>query len=231
MIGEEVNRLSEAFIEDNPQVPWRAIVGTRNIIIHGYFDVNADTLWDIITDDLPQLKEFCNSKIQALVVLVRLIGEDISVRSVDLIAIFDSPDVELNIILGPAIINVISDSQAFYLTFRKPGMPEGDFFCPFFADDGGVLVLSVKALLALCAKILAGRRCLRRRGVLLCCWLGQALGDNALCARRSLCDKGGGECASRKEGGCGNYGNDDYNYPGLHGDYPFIIRLVCWLHL
>ena len=63
MIGEEVNRLSESFVENNPQVPWKGIVGTRNIIVHGYFDINADMLWDIITDDLPKLKEFCNSKI------------------------------------------------------------------------------------------------------------------------------------------------------------------------
>jgi uncharacterized protein with HEPN domain len=59
LIGEEVNKLSNTFTEENPEIPWSGIVGTRNIIVHGYFDINADILWDTINNDIPTLKEFC----------------------------------------------------------------------------------------------------------------------------------------------------------------------------
>ena len=35
--------------------PWRAIIGTRDRLIHGYASVNLDILWAILMDDLPQL--------------------------------------------------------------------------------------------------------------------------------------------------------------------------------
>jgi uncharacterized protein with HEPN domain len=38
-----------------PQIPWSQVIGMRNRLIHAYFEVNLDIVWDVITDDLPLL--------------------------------------------------------------------------------------------------------------------------------------------------------------------------------
>ena len=38
-----------------PQIPWRAIAGTRDRLVHAYFDVDLDRLWKIVTGDLQAL--------------------------------------------------------------------------------------------------------------------------------------------------------------------------------
>ena len=55
IFGEAANALSEAFREKHPDVPWRSIIGTRNRLIHGYFDVDLDIIWNIVSKDLPTL--------------------------------------------------------------------------------------------------------------------------------------------------------------------------------
>jgi len=55
IVGEAAARVSDAFRDDHPQIPWRQIVGTRNILIHGYAQVDLDVLWDIIDVNLTAL--------------------------------------------------------------------------------------------------------------------------------------------------------------------------------
>ena len=55
IIGEAASRISEELQADHPQIPWHAIRGMRNRLVHGYFDVDADQVWTTITDDLPEL--------------------------------------------------------------------------------------------------------------------------------------------------------------------------------
>ncbi len=57
IVGEAINNISEEFTEENPEIPWRAIVAMRNIIVHEYFGVMIERIWDVIHRDLPQLKE------------------------------------------------------------------------------------------------------------------------------------------------------------------------------
>lgn len=63
IVGEAAAALSEEFRSDYPEVPWRAIVGTRNRLIHGYFDVDLDIIWNIVRQDLPglitKISSFC----------------------------------------------------------------------------------------------------------------------------------------------------------------------------
>lgn len=55
MIGEAAARVSQDTRDGCPQIPWTDIVGMRNRLIHAYFDINLDLVWDTITNDLPPL--------------------------------------------------------------------------------------------------------------------------------------------------------------------------------
>ncbi len=55
IIGEAVRRLSSEFREQHPNVPWRAMMGMRNRMIHGYDDIDMDVVWDTAQDSIPRL--------------------------------------------------------------------------------------------------------------------------------------------------------------------------------
>lgn len=56
VIGEAANRLPDAFIERHFDIPWRRLVGLRNRIVHEYFDVDLELVWEIVRVELPQSK-------------------------------------------------------------------------------------------------------------------------------------------------------------------------------
>jgi uncharacterized protein with HEPN domain len=39
----------------HPEVPWRQMVAMRNVLIHGYFDIDVDLVWSVAENDLPKL--------------------------------------------------------------------------------------------------------------------------------------------------------------------------------
>ncbi|MFZ5471419.1 MAG: DUF86 domain-containing protein [Myxococcota bacterium] len=55
IIGEAAKNVPDEFRRKHPKIPWRAIAGTRDKLIHGYFDVDLDVLWQIVSGDLPEL--------------------------------------------------------------------------------------------------------------------------------------------------------------------------------
>jgi uncharacterized protein with HEPN domain len=55
VIGEAAAGLSDGFISQYPEVPWRQIIATRNRVVHGYFEVDLDILWDVAVIDVPEL--------------------------------------------------------------------------------------------------------------------------------------------------------------------------------
>ncbi len=57
IIGEAACNLSDDLRLSNPQVPWRQMVGLRNRVIHAYFEVNPQIIWEITKGDLPALKQ------------------------------------------------------------------------------------------------------------------------------------------------------------------------------
>lgn len=57
IVGEAAKHLSATFRASHPEIPWRLMAGTRDRLIHGYFDVDLDIVWAIVTDDLPPLLE------------------------------------------------------------------------------------------------------------------------------------------------------------------------------
>jgi uncharacterized protein with HEPN domain len=56
VIGEAMNRLSVELRERHPEVPWRQIIAVRHRIVHAYFDLDWQILWDAATDDIPELR-------------------------------------------------------------------------------------------------------------------------------------------------------------------------------
>ena len=57
IIGEAVSQLPAEFKERYPQVPWQDIKNFRNVVAHHYFMLNADRIWDIITNRLDSLEK------------------------------------------------------------------------------------------------------------------------------------------------------------------------------
>jgi len=57
IIGEAANNISNELKIKYPNVPWKKITGTRNNLIHEYFNVDLDLIWKTITINLPELKE------------------------------------------------------------------------------------------------------------------------------------------------------------------------------
>lgn len=58
IIGEAATRISKELQNRYPSIAWKDIISTRNRLIHAYFDVDPDVLWQIIRDDLtPLIKE------------------------------------------------------------------------------------------------------------------------------------------------------------------------------
>jgi len=55
IIGEAAVGISSEFREKYPHVPWNAIVGMRNRLIHGYYDINLDIVWKTVEEDIPPL--------------------------------------------------------------------------------------------------------------------------------------------------------------------------------
>ena len=55
VVGEAASKLSEEFRAANPSIPWRAIIGMRNRLIHAYFDIDTETVWETTTQELPPI--------------------------------------------------------------------------------------------------------------------------------------------------------------------------------
>jgi uncharacterized protein with HEPN domain len=57
LIGEAAARLPDEIRNRTPDVPWEEIIGMRNIIAHGYFEVDLEVPWKTVRLDLPPLRE------------------------------------------------------------------------------------------------------------------------------------------------------------------------------
>jgi len=55
IIGEAAANITEDGRAEYPAIPWRQVIAMRNRLIHAYFDVDLDRVWDTVTDDLPPL--------------------------------------------------------------------------------------------------------------------------------------------------------------------------------
>ena len=55
LIGEAATHLPTEIRQQYKEIPWRQIIATRNHLIHGYLGIDNDTLWSIVSEDIPDL--------------------------------------------------------------------------------------------------------------------------------------------------------------------------------
>ena len=55
ILGEAARGVSAEFRASHAEIPWRSIAGMRDRLVHGYYDVNLDIVWETVTEDLPPL--------------------------------------------------------------------------------------------------------------------------------------------------------------------------------
>lgn len=64
IIGEAASKITKESREEHPEIPWVDIVAMRNRLIHVYFDIDLDRVWDTVTDDLPPLISLLESIVE-----------------------------------------------------------------------------------------------------------------------------------------------------------------------
>jgi uncharacterized protein with HEPN domain len=57
ILGEAARKVSDSFRALHPEIPWRRMIGLRNILAHRYYATDHTLLWKIIHDDLPMVLE------------------------------------------------------------------------------------------------------------------------------------------------------------------------------
>lgn len=66
IIGEASYKLTNDFVESHQEVPWNVIRGMRHYLVHEYYQVSKEGLWDTLTNDLPALRPFIVKYIEEL---------------------------------------------------------------------------------------------------------------------------------------------------------------------
>jgi len=57
IIGEAAGRVSDSFRNSHPEIPWRQIIGQRNVLIHEYGEIKQERIWKVVRENVPQLIE------------------------------------------------------------------------------------------------------------------------------------------------------------------------------
>ncbi len=55
VIGEAASKVTDETKETSPGIPWASIIGMRNRLIHGYFDIDSDVVWKTVTEEISAL--------------------------------------------------------------------------------------------------------------------------------------------------------------------------------
>ncbi len=65
ILGEAVKNISNEFKEKYPEIEWKKVAGTRDKLIHFYFGIDKEIVWDTIKENLPELLKKIKTVIQA----------------------------------------------------------------------------------------------------------------------------------------------------------------------
>ena len=57
-IGEGSYKLSREYVKLHPQIDWEVMEGLRHVLVHDYYTVDMNTVWNILQKDIPVLKQY-----------------------------------------------------------------------------------------------------------------------------------------------------------------------------
>lgn len=58
IVSEACYKLTKEFRNSHPEMDWDAIEGMRHVLVHGYYQIREEQLWDTIQNDIPELKAY-----------------------------------------------------------------------------------------------------------------------------------------------------------------------------
>ena len=66
VLCESTQRIDEKHKDQHPEINWTSIAGMRNVLVHDYFEVDFQTVWDVVARDLPSLEKAMRAILTAL---------------------------------------------------------------------------------------------------------------------------------------------------------------------
>lgn len=66
IIGEASSTITKEFKDKHPEFDWALMKGMRNIIVHEYFGIDVNKVWDTVINDIPKLKDDCETALKDL---------------------------------------------------------------------------------------------------------------------------------------------------------------------
>jgi uncharacterized protein with HEPN domain len=55
IIGEAASKISQQYKDSHPEIPWQMIIGMRNRLVHEYFDIIPERVWDVVENNISEL--------------------------------------------------------------------------------------------------------------------------------------------------------------------------------
>ena len=56
-LGDAATRVTREFQDVHPEIPWRQIIGMRNVLTHDYEDIDPGIVWNVVVNDMPVLRD------------------------------------------------------------------------------------------------------------------------------------------------------------------------------
>jgi uncharacterized protein with HEPN domain len=56
VIGEAAKKMPDSMREKYPEIPWKRMTGMRDKLIHEYFGIDLEIVWEVVTNELPPIK-------------------------------------------------------------------------------------------------------------------------------------------------------------------------------
>lgn len=65
-MGKAARHVPDEIRQKHPEVPWKAIAGMRDKVIHSYFGVNLERVWLVVKENIPELKPYVKATLEDL---------------------------------------------------------------------------------------------------------------------------------------------------------------------